>query len=51
LAEELLLSYEVNKVRQTKILTAKPLVPKPSAFEDEMATEKLKRYESQGTAN
>lgn len=43
--------HEVKKMRKTKIHTAKPLRPKPSAFEDEMATEKLKRYESQGIAN
>jgi hypothetical protein len=28
--------------------TAEPLVPEPSAFEVEMATEKFKRYKSQG---
>ena len=29
--------------------TAKPLVPEPSAFEFEMATEKLKSHKSPGT--
>jgi hypothetical protein len=35
-----------NDVRQTEILvhTAKPLLPEPSAFEVELATEKLKRH-------
>ena len=33
----------VNDVRQAEIHTAKPLVPEPSAFEIDMATEKLKR--------
>jgi hypothetical protein len=31
----------VNDVRQTEIHTAEPLVPKPRAFEDELATENL----------
>jgi hypothetical protein len=31
-----------SDVRQTEIHTAEPLVPEPSAFEIEMATEKLK---------
>jgi hypothetical protein len=35
-------------VRQTKVHTAEPLVPEPSAFEDEMAIEKLKRHKSPG---
>jgi hypothetical protein len=34
----------VNDVRQTEIHTADPIVPEPSAFEGEMATEKLKRH-------
>jgi hypothetical protein len=38
-----------NDVRQTEIHTAEPLVPEPSAFEAEMAIEKLKRYKSPGT--
>ena len=33
----------VSDVRQTDIYTAEPLVPEPSAFEIEMAIEKLKR--------
>jgi hypothetical protein len=33
-----------NDVRQTEIHTAKPLVPEPSAFEIDMAIEKLKRH-------
>jgi hypothetical protein len=37
-----------NDVRQTEIDTAEPLVPEPSAFEVEMAIEKLKRYKSSG---
>ena len=38
----------VNDVRQTEIRTAVPLVPNPSAFEVEMAIEKLKRHKSPG---
>jgi hypothetical protein len=37
-----------NDVKQTEIHTAEPLVPEPSAFEVQMATEKLKRYKSSG---
>ena len=37
-----------NDVRQTEIHTAEPLVPEPSAFEVEMAIEKLKSYKSPG---
>ena len=37
-----------NDLRQTEIHTAEPLVPEPSAFEVEMAIEKLKRPKSQG---
>jgi hypothetical protein len=37
-----------NDVRETKIWMAEPLVPEPSAFEVEMATEKLKRHKSPG---
>jgi len=33
----------VSHVRQTEIHTAEPLVPKPSAFEGELAIEKLNR--------
>jgi hypothetical protein len=32
-----------NDVKQTEIHTAEPLVPQPSAFQIEMAIEKLKR--------
>jgi hypothetical protein len=35
--------------RQTNIHIAQPLVSEPSAFEIEMATEKLKRHKSPGT--
>jgi len=38
--------HGVNDVRQTEIHTAEPLVPEPSAFEVEMAIEKLKRCKS-----
>ena len=38
----------VNDVRQTEIHTAEPLVPEPSAFEVEMAIDKLKRHKSPG---
>ena len=34
----------VNGVRRTEIHTTEPLVPEPSAFEVEMAIEKLKRH-------
>jgi hypothetical protein len=37
-----------NDVKKTEIHTAEPLVPEPSAFEFEMATEKLKSYKSPG---
>ena len=39
---------DVNDVRQTGILKAEPLVSEPSAFEVEMAIEKLKRHISPG---
>ena len=38
---QLLNVYGVKDVRQTKIHTAEPLVPEPSASDVEMATEKL----------
>ena len=41
--------HGVNDVRQTEIQTAEPLVPEPSAFGVELATEKLKRHKSPGT--
>jgi len=40
--------HGVSDVRQTEIHTADPLVPELSAFEVEMATEKLKRHQSSG---
>jgi hypothetical protein len=40
--------HRVNDVRQTEIHTAEPLVPEPSAFEIEMAIEKLKRHKTPG---
>ena len=38
--------HGVNDVWQTDIHTAEPLVPDPSAFEVELAIEKLKRHKS-----
>jgi len=38
--------HGVNDVRQAEIHTAEPLVPEPSAFDVEMAVEKLKRRRS-----
>jgi hypothetical protein len=38
----------LNDVRQTEIHRAGPLASKPSAFEMEMAIEKLKRHKSPG---
>jgi len=40
--------HGVNGVRQTEMHTAKPLVPEPSAPEDESAAEKLKSHKSPG---
>jgi hypothetical protein len=40
--------HGVSDVRQTEIHTAEPLVPEPSAFEVQMAIEKLKRHKSPG---
>jgi hypothetical protein len=37
----------VNDVRQAEIHTAEPLVPVSSAFEFELAIQKLKRHKSQ----
>jgi hypothetical protein len=39
---QLLIVHGVNDVRQTEIHTAEPVLPEPSAFEVEMAIEKLK---------
>ena len=41
--------HGVTDVRQTEIHTAVPLVPAPSAFEVEVATENLKRHKLPGT--
>jgi hypothetical protein len=41
---QLLNIHGVNDVRQTEVHMAEPLVPEPSAFEVEMAIEKLKRH-------
>jgi hypothetical protein len=49
-SSQLLNVHGVNDVRQTEIHTAEPLVPKPSAFEVELAIGKLKSHRSQGTA-
>jgi hypothetical protein len=46
---QLLNIHGVKDVRQTEVHTAEPLVPESSAFEIEMAIEKLKRHKSQGT--
>jgi hypothetical protein len=48
-SSQLLNVYGVNNVRQTEVHTAEPLVPESSAFEVEMAIEKLKRHKSPGT--
>jgi hypothetical protein len=40
---QLLNIHGVNDVRQTEVHTVEPLVPEPSAFEVEMAIEKLER--------
>jgi hypothetical protein len=39
----------VDDVRQAEVHTAEPLVPQRSAFEVELAIEKLKRHKSAGT--
>ena len=41
--------HEVSDVRQTYVHTPEPLVPYSSAFEFDMAIEKLKRHKSPGT--
>ena len=46
---QLLNVHGVYDDRQTEIHTAEPLVTETSAFEFEMATEKLKRHKSPGT--
>jgi hypothetical protein len=40
--------HGVNDVRHIEIHTAEPIVPEPSSFDVEIATEKLKRYKSPG---
>ena len=40
--------HGVNEVRQMEIHTAEPLVPELSAFEVELATEKIKSHKSPG---
>jgi len=41
--------HEVKDVRQAEIHTVEPLLPEPSAFEVELAIEKLKIHKSPGT--
>src|SRR5215469_15948696 len=45
---QLLKVHEVNNVRQAEIHTEEPLVPVPSAFEVELAIEKLKNHKLPG---
>ena len=45
---QLLNVHEVKDVRQAEIHTVEPLVPEPSAFEVELAIEKLKNCKSPG---
>ena len=45
---QLLNVHEVNDIRQAEIHTVGPLVLEPSAFEFELAIEKLKNYKSPG---
>jgi len=45
---QLLNIHEVNDVRETEIHTAKSLVPDPSAFNVELAIEKLESHKSPG---
>ena len=40
--------HGVNDIKHTDIHTAEPLVPEPSAFEVELAIEKLKSHKSPG---
>jgi len=46
---QLLNVHGFNDVRQTEIHTAEPVVPESSAFEFELAVEKLKSHKSPGT--
>jgi len=43
---QILKVHGINDVRLTEIHTAEPLVPEPSAFETELAIEKLESYKS-----
>ena len=45
---QLLNVHGANDVRQTKIHTAEPLVPEPSASKVELAIKKLKNHKSPG---
>ena len=45
---QLLNVHGIHDVRQTETHTAKPLVPEPSAFEVDLAIEKLKSHKSPG---
>ena len=44
-----LIVHGIHDVRQTETRTAEPLVPEPSAFEVDLAIEKLKSHKSPGT--
>ena len=46
---QLLNAHGVNVGRQTEIDTAEPLLPEPSAFVVELASEKLKSHKTPGT--
>jgi hypothetical protein len=46
---QLFIVHGVSNVKQTEIYTAEPLVLEPSAFEVELATEKLKGHKSLDT--
>jgi hypothetical protein len=46
---QLLNIHGVKDVRQTELHTAEPLVPEPSAFEVQLAIEKLKSRKSPST--
>ena len=48
-SSQLLNTHGVKDVRQTETHTAEPLVPKPAAFEVEMAIEELKIHISPGS--
>jgi len=48
-SSQLLNVHGVSDVRQTEIHTAEPLVPESSAFEFDIAVEKLKRCKSPGS--